>query len=118
MAHSGPTRLNTGARRTRKCVIGDYVDRTILTKRVAGRIGYTYQDCQLVIGAFLDELQDSLTKGHNTLFKNIGVFEIRMRKEQVMHDPRNREPIIMPAGRVVRFRACYGLRKKLRELAP
>ena len=70
---------------------------------VAERAGLTGADSTRAIGALLDCISEALRRGDSVRLTGFGTFRVSETSERHGHDPRTKEPIIIPAGRRVLF---------------
>ena len=61
------------------------------------------------VEAVFESLSGALVRGDRVVLRRFGAFHAAPRKTGVARNPRTGEPVPMPGGRVVRFRAAPGL---------
>ncbi len=66
------------------------------------------------ISMFLDCVQIGLVKEKKVVLRGFGSFHVRVRKARSVANPRTGEIMLLPAGKVVRFRAGERLKKHVR----
>jgi DNA-binding protein HU-beta len=79
------------------------VGRQELTKRIAAQAGLTQKKAAEVLEATLDNIRDSLKSGHEVRLVGFGSFKVRRSAARKGVNPRDREPIEVPAKNRVRF---------------
>ncbi len=84
-----------------------------LAIRIANETGMVQADVLGIIQKTLDYITDELATNGRVEFREFGVFDVRTCKQRVGRNPAKPEiPVIIPAHKVVRFRAG----KRMREL--
>jgi len=77
-----------------------------IAKEVAAKIGATQADSAAAVQATLDVIAEELAKGGHIELRGFGVFEVKIRRSSVGRNPRKPEkPIVIPARKVIKFRA-------------
>jgi nucleoid DNA-binding protein len=79
------------------------VGRQELTKRIAVQTGLTQKKAGEVLEATLDNIRDSLYSGHEVRLVGFGSFKVRKSAARKGVNPRDRQPIQVPAKNRVRF---------------
>ena len=64
-----------------------------------------------VVNAMTQSISDSLATGNKVEIRGFGSFVIRERNARIVHNPRSRERVEVPAKRVPFFKAGNDLRK-------
>ena len=85
------------------------VGRQELTKRIAGQTGLTQKKAGEVLEATLENIRDSLNSGHEVRLVGFGSFKVRRSAARKGVNPRDRQPIQVPAKNRVRFSPGKGL---------
>ncbi len=70
---------------------------------VADRAGLTTADSARVMGAVLECIAEALRRGDSVRLTGFGTFRVTETKEHPGHDPRTKEPLVIPAGKRVLF---------------
>ena len=79
------------------------VGRQELTKRIATQAGLTQKKAGEVLEATLDNIRDSLHAGNEVRLVGFGSFKVRKSAARKGVNPRDRQPIQVPAKNRVRF---------------
>ena len=79
------------------------VGRQELTKRIAAQTGLTQKKAGEVLEATLDNIRDSLHTGNEVRLVGFGSFKVRRSAARKGVNPRDRQPIQVPAKNRVRF---------------
>jgi DNA-binding protein HU-beta len=79
------------------------VGRQELTKRIAAQVKITQKQAGEVLEATLDNIRDSLHEGHEVRLVGFGSFKVRRSAARKGVNPRDRQPIQVPAKNRVRF---------------
>lgn len=88
---------------TKAHLAGVLVERLGLTKREAGEL----------VDAFFEEIAAALEQGDNVKLTGFGGFRLRDKRQRPGRNPKTREPVPIPARRVVTFHAS----PKLKDMA-
>jgi DNA-binding protein HU-beta len=79
------------------------VGRQELTKRIAVQAGLTQKKAAEVLEATLDNIRDSLKSGNEVRLVGFGSFKVRRSAARKGVNPRDRQPLSVPAKNRVRF---------------
>jgi nucleoid DNA-binding protein len=79
------------------------VGRQELTKRIAVQAGLTQKKAAEVLEATLDNIRDSLKSGNEVRLVGFGSFKVRRSAARKGVNPRDRQPLSVPATNRVRF---------------
>ena len=80
---------------------------------MAASTGYPKLRVDRIIDQFLEELIDALALEDRVGLRNFGVFRTVELEARTGRNPRTGEPVEIPSGRHVRFRASKHMREKL-----
>lgn len=84
---------------------------------VAEKTGLTQMEALNAVQATLDYIAGKVAAGETVELRNFGVFEIRETKSRIGRNPKKPEnAVIIPAGKVVKFRAGKELKEQLQKL--
>ena len=76
-----------------------------LVMRIADETGLIQQDVYAVVQKSLDNIVEALDQGDTGEFRNVGVFEVRERKQRLGRNPNKPENVVtIPARKVVKFK--------------
>ena len=65
----------------------------------------------------LESISEALASGRNVELRNFGIFEVRMHKERMAHNPRKvNEKVFVPAHSIIKFKTGKELKDKLKKL--
>lgn len=88
----------------------DFID------RVASRSGLSKRDAGQAVDAFLDTVQESLTRGDSITFTGFGKFSTSQRAARMGVNPRNpSEKVHIPAATVPKFQAGSSLKSAVKS---
>ena len=79
--------------------------RAALRKRVSHGLGVKRSVVRAVIGRFLEEVMEVLVRGDRVELRDFGVFDVREFGPKRCRDMARGREMVMPAYRVVKFRA-------------
>jgi len=69
----------------------------------------TKKSAGAAVNAALDAMKNALTRGERIIFARFGTFTVKTTKPRKGRRPRTGEPIMIPAGKAVRFNPSAGL---------
>lgn len=75
-----------------------------LVDKIAAKSEMTKVNSERVLNAFIDSVQEILVEEGKLTLTGFGTFVVEDRKERTGRNPRTREPIVIPAVKVVKFR--------------
>mgnify|MGYP006441837179 FL=1 len=73
------------------------------------------QDVERVVGVFLDEVTDALTRGDRVELRGFGAFSVRERQARMGRNPRTGEQVHVPAKRTPFFKMGRELKQRLNK---
>jgi len=82
-----------------------------LVSQVAERAGLTKRDSERALNAFMQAVEEALSRGDRVSLVGFGTFEVRERKARVGRNPQTGQSIRIPAARVPTFKAGKSLRE-------
>ena len=85
------------------------MNKSDLVKYVSDKTMITESDASIIIDVFMDGVKEGLHMGDKVTVKNFGTFFLQKRKPRTAVDPRNQEPITVPAKTVVKFKSAKKL---------
>ncbi|MDK2951227.1 MAG: DNA-binding protein HU-beta [Kosmotogales bacterium] len=85
-----------------------------LISAVADKVGVTKKDVSTLLDAFLDTIEDELSKGGLVRLVGFGTFTVSLRKPRRGVNPRTKEPITIPGGKVPKFIPGKDLKEKVK----
>jgi integration host factor subunit alpha len=88
------------------------VTRMDLTDAVARTSGLSGVDSAAFVNAVLEEIIAALVKGEDVKLRSFGTFSLRSKVERMGRNPKTKEQHLIPARRVVTFRASPTLRAR------
>lgn len=65
-----------------------------------------------LVNTFLDTVKECVAEGENIVFVGFGTFEVKEKAQTVGRNPKTGEEVVIPAKKVVKFRAG----KELKEI--
>src|SRR5215475_2531044 len=93
---------------------------TITKKELIDRIAQTTNQRRVqvkrVVQQFLDEVVNELGRGNRLEFRDVGVFESKLRKGRKAQNPKTLEPVAVPEKRTVKFKVGRLMKQKLGDL--
>ena len=69
-------------------------------------------EAERIANIFLDTVKECISEGENIEFKGFGTFKIKEKAQTVGRNPHTGEEVVIPAKKVVKFRAG----KELKEI--
>ena len=90
------------------------VTKSEFVDRVAGKSGLSKKDAGAAVDAVISTIEGSLKAGEEISFTGFGKFHVAVRGPRQGVNPRTGERIFIPGGKVPRFSAGSGLKKKVK----
>ena len=84
-----------------------------LVKHLVDRLGYTKKDATLLVNTFFRSMTEALLSGEGVELRGFGSFRVRSRAPRMGRNPRNGQPVHVPAKQVVYFKIGKEMRDKL-----
>lgn len=85
-----------------------------LVERVAEETRITKMQSEALLDAALTVIQESVSKGEDVKLVGFGTFSCTERKSRTGRNPKTGETVIIPSGKVPRFKAGKDFRDLLR----
>ncbi len=89
-----------------------------LIDEVQTKTGLSKKEARTVVETVLEELSSRLAAGERVQLAGFGSFEVRARAQRQGINPKTREPITIPASKVVGFKPAAQLRGRLGTSEP
>lgn len=83
--------------------------KTDLIDAIAEKTGLTKTDSRKALEATMDTVKDAMKKGEKVTLVGWGTFSVARRSERNSTNPSTREPMVVPAKNVVKFKAGVDL---------
>jgi len=90
------------------------VNKKELVAEIAERTGNTKKLAAEVLDSFVAIVGEQLAKGEEVKLVGFGTFEVAVRKPRKGVNPRTKEAIEIPGGKVPKFRAGKELKEKVK----
>lgn len=87
-----------------------------LINNMAGQTGMTKKRTEELLDATTHVILKSLMEGKTVQLQNLGVLEVKERKERTIILPKSGERVITPAKRQLSFRPMVSLKNDLKQL--
>jgi len=84
-----------------------------LARYLVDRLGYTKKDATLLVNTFFRSMTEALLSGEGVELRGFGSFRVRSRAPRTGRNPRNGQPVHVPAKQVVYFKIGKEMREKL-----
>jgi len=84
-----------------------------LMQNVAKDCNVAVTDVTYVVNSLVKVINEALLNGEEVKLSGLGVFEVNTKKEKKCVPPKQTEAIVIPAKRVVRFKASKQLKADL-----
>ncbi|SFO14133.1 HU family DNA-binding protein [Nitrosospira briensis] len=81
-----------------------------LIDAMAAKTGSTKADAERAVGALIEVISDTLTKGDSLSFPGFGTFEVRERPARAGRNPRTGEELQIAASKIPAFKAGAALK--------
>lgn len=82
----------------------------VFVSGVSARTGVSKKDVEAVLKASEGIIKESLSRGEDMQFTGFGTFAVSQAKGRMGKNPKTGAPTVIPAHKVVRFRAGKGLK--------
>lgn len=86
-----------------------------LTKSVATRIGATQKDAAVYVDAVIESIKDGMIEDGKVQIVGFGTFEVKERAEREGRNPATNQPMLIPATKVLKFKAGKALKDAVNE---
>lgn len=86
----------------------ELIEKMVLKSNVAKK------DTERVVKAFEEVVTEELAAGGKIQLVGFGTFEVAERKERIGRNPKTNEEMIIPAGKVPKFKAGKSLRESVK----
>lgn len=86
-----------------------------LTKSVATRIGSTQKDAAVYVDAVIESIKDGMIEDGKVQIVGFGTFEVKERAEREGRNPATNQPMLIPATKVLKFKAGKALKDAVNE---
>lgn len=84
-----------------------------LARTVAKETGLTQVQALAVTEALLEAMSKAIVEHERLELRNFGIFEVAQQGKRKLKHPVTGEPVLVPAQKVVRFRASKALKQSL-----
>lgn len=85
-----------------------------LVEKVAAELNLTKKDATKVIEAVFAAAADGLNEGRMVKVSGFGTFVVKTKAERKGINPKTKEPIVVPATKVVTFKPAENLKTRVR----
>ena len=86
-----------------------------LTKSVATRTGVTQKDAAVYVDAVIESIKDGMIEDGKVQIVGFGTFEVKERAEREGRNPATNQPMLIPATKVLKFKAGKALKDAVNE---
>jgi integration host factor subunit alpha len=86
-----------------------------LVIRLQTQLGLTKPESRQMVERLFGLMKDTLTDGEDLLVSGFGKFSVRKKNERRGRNPQTRESLILPARKVLVFKASGVLRERINE---
>lgn len=86
-----------------------------LTKSVATRIRATQKDAAVYVDAVIESIKDGMIEDGKVQIVGFGTFEVKERAEREGRNPATNQPMLIPATRVLKFKAGTKLKEEINK---
>ena len=91
------------------------VTRIDFANKLREQFGLTMTDSYKLVDLVFNEIGESLVRGEEVKFANLGTFKILEKPQRMGRNPKTGVPAVISARRVVSFRPSTEFRKKVAE---
>ena len=86
-----------------------------LTKSVAIKTGATQKDAAVYVDAVIESIKDGMIEDGKVQIVGFGTFEVKERAEREGRNPATNQPMLIPATKVLKFKAGKALKDAVNE---
>jgi DNA-binding protein HU-beta len=86
-----------------------------LVSAVTKKSGMAKKDSDAAVSAVIEVITETLAKGENISIVGFGTFEVRERAERRGINPRSKEPMTIPTGKLPTFKAGKSLKEAVEQ---
>lgn len=86
-----------------------------LTKSVAIRTGVTQKDAAVYVDAVIESIKDGMIEDGKVQIVGFGTFEVKERAEREGRNPATNQPMLIPATKVLKFKAGTKLKEEINK---
>jgi DNA-binding protein HU-beta len=91
------------------------MNKSDLVSSIADKSDISKKDAEKALNAFLETVEEALTKGDKVQLVGFGSFEVRERAERKGRNPQTREEITVPASKAPVFRVGKALKDMINK---
>jgi len=92
------------------------MNKSDLVKYVSDKTMITENDAGIIIDVFLRGIKEGLNEGERITIKNFGSFFLQVRKPRSAVNPRTKEPIEVPAKKVIKFKSAQKIHDMVNKI--
>ena len=92
--------------------------KTDLITKINLLLNLEYDRAEMLVNAFFEEIRLALEHGENVKISSFGNFEVRQKPDRPGRNPKTGDVYLIPARRVVGFRAGQKLKKRVAGSKP
>ena len=86
-----------------------------LVAKMAEQASMSKSSAEQALNALLETIGEALSADGKLSLPGFGSLVVEERKERTGHNPRTGESIVIPAGKVIKFRAGINLKKQIQS---
>lgn len=87
-----------------------------IIKAISSETGLSYPYSQLIYKEFIDSFMNALKRDNKITLTNFGTFVVKKKNHRMGRNPRTGEEAIITARKVVKFKPCIALKRKIESL--
>ena len=73
------------------------------------------KDASKIVNVFFDTISDAISKGERVELRGFGVFDVKHREARIARNPKNGEPVAVPAKKVPFFRMGKEMKDRINK---
>ena len=73
------------------------------------------KDASKIVNVFFDTISDAISKGERVELRGFGVFDVKYREARIARNPKNGEPVAVPAKKVPFFRMGKEMKDRINK---
>ena len=90
------------------------MNKYLLAREVSKRLGRSVAEVLPVVSELFEQMAATILEGEKVTVSSLGTFSLKERPQHRRYDPYRKVPIVIPAGKAVRFTVSPSLQRRIR----
>lgn len=91
------------------------MNKYMLVRLVSKELGKPMSEVLPVVGTLFEQMAATILDGEKVTIASLGTFSLKERPQHRRYDPYHKVPIVVPAGKAVRFAVSPSLQRQVHE---